>query len=74
MYSNRSLYDSFKLRRSGMVPTPRHHAAPMGLAAVLFGVACYTHVVPTELPAIGSTPSPSNPGGIGLAVCRIADL
>ena len=26
-----------------MSPTPRHHAAPMGLAAVLFGFACYKH-------------------------------
>ena len=32
-----------------MSPTPRHHAAPMGLAGVLFGFACYTHVAPTEL-------------------------
>ena len=42
------LFDSFKLRRSDTAP-PRHHAAPMGLAAVLFGFACYKHAAPPEL-------------------------
>ena len=28
---------------------PRHHAAPMGLAGVLFGFTCYKHAAPTEL-------------------------
>ena len=41
----------FKLRGSGMSPTPRHHAAPLGLAGVLVGFACYKHAAPTELAA-----------------------
>ena len=41
----------FKLRGSGMPPTPRHHAAPLGLAGVLVGFACYKHSAPTELAA-----------------------
>ena len=30
---------------------PRHHAAPMGLAGVLFGFTCSKHAAPTELAA-----------------------
>ena len=36
---------------SDMSPTPRHLAAPMGLAGVLFGFTCYKHAAPTELAA-----------------------
>ena len=34
-----------------MSPTPRHHAAPLGLAGVLVEFACYKHADATELAA-----------------------
>ena len=40
-----------------MSPTPRHHAAPLGLAGVLFGFTCYKHAAPTEL-VIARPPGP----------------
>ena len=43
------LKDSLKLRRSDIAAIPRHHAAPLGLAAVLFGFVCYKYAAPTEL-------------------------
>ena len=61
-----------------MSPTPRHHAAPLGLAGVLFGFTCYKHVAPTELASwVGPAGQvatalcamlllPRNPSGIGL--------
>lgn len=34
-----------------MLPTPRRHAAPLGLAGVLFGFVRYKHVAPSKLAA-----------------------
>ena len=48
-YSDRAPEDSFKLHRSGMDCARRHHAAPMGLKTVLFGLVYYKHVAPMEL-------------------------
>jgi len=50
VYSNRpSLISSSSV--GDMVPTPRHHAAPLGLAGILVGFACHKHAAPTELAA-----------------------
>ena len=48
-----------KPQRGGMCGARQFHAAPMGLKTVLFGLACYKHVAPTELAA--GRPTHSSP-------------
>ena len=50
---------------------PRHHAAPMGLAGVLFGFTCYKHAAPTELEHPSANAVPPERGDFGL---RVSDL
>ena len=42
---------SCSMRLTSFIAARQFHAAPMGLKTVLFGLAYYNHVAPTELAA-----------------------